>query len=234
MLKSLLTAALLFTTLSTALAEDTKLVRTLSLAGHGEVHATPDLAIINMGVVSSAVTAREALDANTKAMIDLMAVLKSENVELKDISTSNFSVNSRFDYSQNNGQPPKVTGYDVSNSVSVTVRKLDMVGAILDRAVSSGSNQISGIQFSISNPQVAQDEARKEAVKDAKRKADLYAAAASVTLGNILSLSEGPAFQPPQPMMMEAKRMSADATNVPIAQGEQVIGADVNIAWEIK
>jgi uncharacterized protein len=234
MLKSLFAAALLFTTLSTAHAEDPKLIRTISLSGHGEVHATPDLAIINMGVVSSALTAREALDANTKAMNDLMAVLKSANVESKDVSTSNFSVNARLDYGQNNGTPPKVVGYDVSNTVSVTVRKLETMGGILDKAVSSGSNQISGIQFAISNPQGAQDQARKEAVKDAKRKAELYAGAASVALGNIISLSEGAAYQPPQPMMMQAKAMSSDAGNVPIAQGEQVVAVDVNIAWEIK
>ncbi len=234
MLKSLLAAALLITSLSTAFAEDTKLIRNISLAGHGEVRATPDLAVVNMGVLSSAVTAREALDANTKAMNDLMAVLKTASIDSKDISTSNFSVNPRYDYGQNNGQPPKVTGYDVSNTVSVTVRKLEAIGSLLDRAVSSGSNQINGISFSIANPQAALDEARREAVKDAKRKAELYRTATSVTLGNIISLSEGQAYQPPQPMMMQAKAMSSDAGNVPIAQGEQVIAADVNIVWEIK
>jgi hypothetical protein len=125
MLKSIFAAALILSTatFNPVFAEDAKLIRTISLAGHGEIHATPDLAIVNMGVISSAVTAREALDSNTKAMNDLMAVLKSANIETKDISTSNFSVNPRYDYGQNNGQPPKVVGYDVSNTVSVMVRK---------------------------------------------------------------------------------------------------------------
>jgi uncharacterized protein len=234
MIRNLLAAALLFSSISTAHAEDPKLIRNISLTGHGEVRATPDLAIINMGVLSSALTAREALDANTKAMTDLMNVLKTANVESKDISTSNFNVNPRYDYGQNNGQPPKVTGYDVTNSVSVTVRKLESLGGLLDKAVSSGSNQISGIMFSVSNPKAAQDEARKEAVLDAKQKAELYAGAASVSLGNIITINEGSAYQPQQPMMMQAKTMSSDAGNVPIAQGEQVIGIDVNITWELK
>ena len=236
MFKSIFTAALLATlaSITPALSEDMKLVRSISLSGHGEVHASPDLAIVSMGVLSSAATAREALDANTKAMNDLMAVLKAANIENKDISTSNFSVAPRYDYGQNNGQPPKVIGYDVSNTVAVTVRKLDLIGGLLDKAVSSGSNQINGITFSIANPQAAMDEARKEAVKDAKHKADLYATAASISLGNIISLSEGSVYQPPQPMMMQAKAMASDAGNVPIAQGEQVIAIDVNIAWEIK
>lgn len=234
MLKSFLTVALLLTSLSTAQAEEAKLVRSISLSGHGEVHASPDLVIVSMGVLSSAATARDALNANTKAMTDLMAVLKAEKIEAKDIATSNFNVAPRYDYGQNNGQPPKVTGYEVSNTVSVTLRKLDAIGELLDKAVSSGSNQINGITFSIANPQAAMDEARKEAVKDAKRKADLYAAATSVTIGNLISLNEGTAYQPPQPMMMQAKTMASDAGAVPIAQGEQVIAVDVNIAWEIK
>lgn len=236
MVKSIFTAALLaaIASITPAFSEDLKLVRSISLSGHGEVHASPDLAIVSMGVLSSAATAREALDANTKAMTDLMAVLKAANIAAKDIATSNFNVAPRYDYGQNNGQPPKVTGYDVTNTVSVTLRKLDAIGELLDKAVSSGSNQINGITFSIANPQSAMDEARKEAVKDAKRKADLYASATSVAVGNLISLNEGAAYQPPQPMMMQAKTMASDAGAVPIAQGEQVIAIDVNITWEIK
>jgi uncharacterized protein len=234
MLKSLIAIALLFTTIATAHAEDAKMIRTISLSGHGEVRAVPDLAVINMGVMSSAPSAREALDANTKAMTDLMAVLSATKIDRKDIATSNFSVNPRLDYGQNNGQPPKVLGYDVSNTVSVTLHQLDQIGNLLDKAVSSGSNQINGISFSIANPQSAMDEARKAAVTDAKRKADLYTAATSVSLGNVISISEGGAYQPPQPMMMQAKAASSDGASVPIAQGEQVIAVDVNMVWEIK
>lgn len=234
MLKSLFAAALLFTTFSSAYAEDAKMVRTISLSGHGEVRAVPDLAVVNMGVLTSSETASAALDANTKAMTNLMAVLSAAKIEPKDISTSNFSVNPRYDYGQNNGQPPKVTGYDVSNTVTLSVHELTMIGDLLDRAVSSGSNQINGISFSLANPQAAMDAARKAAVIDAKRKADLYAAAAAVSLGNLISVSEGVGYQPPQPMVMQAKMSASDGAAVPISQGEQVIAVDVNMVWEIK
>lgn len=233
MLKSLFAAALLLST--TAFAEDAKLPRTISLVGHGEVHATPDIAIVTMGVLTSAITAQEALAANTKSMTDLMAVLKTAAVENKDISTSNFSVNPRYDYGANNGQPPKVTGYDVSNNVTVILRKIDKVGDLLDKVVTAGSNQINSVSFTIDNPQAAVEEASKAAVADAKRKAELYVGAASVSLGNVISISEGGANQPPMPM--RAKMMAADSSGgepVPISQGEQVIGVDVNITWEIK
>lgn len=235
MLKSFFTAALLFsaTTFNPVFAEDTKLIRTLSLTGHGEVHVAPDLALVSMGVMSSAETAQEALAVNTKSMTALMAALKTASIENKDIQTSNFSVNPRYDYGQNNGQPAKLTGYDVSNTVTITLRKLDTMGDLLDKAVASGSNQINGISFSVANPQEALDRARKEAVIDAKRKADLYAAATSTTIGNVISLSEGLGSEP-APIMMRAKMAASDSAAVPIAQGEQVISVDVNIAWEIK
>ena len=236
MIKKILVVTAILITMAQAptFAEDTKMSRIISLTGHGEVRAVPDLAMINMGVTSSAETARAALDANTKAMTELMASLKAANVEDKDISTSNFSVNPRLDYGQNNGQPPKVVGYDVSNNVSVIVRKIDGLGTLLDKAVSSGSNQINGISFSVSKPEVAMDEARKMAVQDAMHKAQIYTSAAAINLGNIMSISENNGMAEPQVMFSRAKAMSADAAPVPIAQGSQIISVDVNISWEIK
>ena len=216
-------------------ADEVKMNRIISLTGHGEVRAVPDLAVVSMGVLSSADSARKALDANTKAMTELMATLSAANIGSKDIATSNFTVSPRYDYGQNNGQPPKLVGYDVSNNVTVTVHKLEAIGGILDKAVSSGSNQINGISFSISKPEAAMDEARKLAVQDARHKAELYAAATSTTLGNVIAIAEGgPVYQPPMQVQMSARKMSADAANVPISQGEQVLSIDVNMSWEIK
>ena len=92
-------------------------------------------------------------------------------------------MNPRYDYGQNNAQPPKVIGYDVSNNVTVTVRKLDSLGAVLDQVVSSGSNQINGVMFQVAKPEAATDEARKLAVADALRKAQVYTAASGRHLG---------------------------------------------------
>ncbi len=218
--------------LSPAFADDAKLPRTLSLSGHGEVRLAPDMAIVTVGAMSSAATAREALDANTKAMESIIASLTKAKIEMRDIQTSNFGVNPRYDYGQGGNQPPKVLGYDVSNNVNVTIRKLDTLGAVLDAVVSAGSNQINGVMFQLAKPDTATDEARKLAVADARRKANIYAGASGVTLGNIVSISEGGGYQPPSPMFktMRSEAMPAD---VPIAQGEQVIAVDANITWEI-
>jgi uncharacterized protein len=108
------------------------------------------------------------------------------------------------------------------------------LGALLDKAVSSGSNQINGISFSVSNSDTAMDEARKLAIKDATHKAQIYAGAASINLGNIMSVSESGGMAEPQVMFSRAKTMAADSAPVPIAQGAQVISVDVNVSWEIK
>ena len=226
-------AALLFmlATIHPTFAEEAKQLRSISISGHGEVQAVPDLAQVSMGVTSFGKTAREALDSNTKAMKSLFASLKAGGIEAKDITTSNFSVNPRLDYGENNAQPPKLVGYDVNNMVTAIVRKPENLGAILDQAVTAGSNQINGITFTVSTADLLLDEARKSAVADARRKAEIYAGAGGFALGPIFSVSEGGGYQPPIAYATKARTVSAD---VPIAQGEQTLSVDVNVVWEIK
>lgn len=205
--------------------------RTIALSGHGEAKAAPDMAVITIGVTTNAVTAADSLTANSAAMNAVFAKLKEAGIADKDVQTSNFSIQPRYDYG-NNAQPPKLAGYDVSNLVSVSVRQVDGLGKLLDMVVSAGSNQINGIEFSVSKPQAMLDEARQLAVQDAARKAGIYAKAANVKLGNILSISEGAGYQPPVPI--QAKMMRSDAAGAPpIAAGEQTLSVDVNMVWEI-
>ncbi len=234
MFKSVAALALLaIFCVSPVFAEDFKLTRTISISGHGEVRAVPDLAVVSIGVTSQGASAREALDTNTKSMKSLLDTLKGAGIDAHDMATSNFSVGPRLDYGNNNGQPPKVVGYDVNNMVTVTVRKIDDLGGLLDVAVTTGSNTINGVSFSVSKPDSMLDDARKAAVADAKHKAEIYAAAGGFKLGNIISLSEGTAYQPPVTYMVKSARAAASDA-VPIAQGEQALSIDVSIAYEIK
>lgn len=215
-----------------AFAEGGKMPRIITLSGHGEVRTVPDLAYVTSGVVTQGATAAEALAANTKAMTDLFAALKDSGVDNKDVQTSNFSVQPRYDYQ--NGQAPKLVGYDVSNNVTVTLRKIDGLGPLLDKLVQSGSNQISGVSFDVAKPQEAMDEARKLATEDATRKAKVYAQAMGIELGNVMQISEGVVAPPPMPMVRGKVMMADAAAPVPVAAGEQVIAVDVNVVWEIK
>jgi uncharacterized protein len=233
MFRSLLAAsafALAAAAFTPAFAEDQKLPRTIALTGHGEARVVPDTAVVSVGVSSTAATAKEALAANSAAMTEVFAELKGENIADKDVQTSNFSIQPRYDYSDN-GKPPKLVGYDVSNMVTVTVRQIDGLGPLLDKLVSAGSNQINGIVFQVSKPQAAMDEARQLAVRDAARKASVYTTAANVKLGPIVSISELSGYQPP-PVQMKMMRAEAAAAP-PIAAGEESLSVDVNIVWEI-
>ena len=203
--------------------------RVLWLTGHGEVRAKPDMARITVGVMTEGPTAREALTANTRAMQKVMAAIKSAGIAEKDIQTSNFSVSARYgDETQGRQQ---VIGYTVSNNVDVAIRELPKLGAILDDVVSQGSNQIYGIAFDLAERQPLADEARKRAVADARRKADVYAGAAGVKLGRVMALTETGA-PPPVPIVGRAM-MKAEAAPVPVAEGEQTVAVDVSVAWEI-
>ncbi len=224
-------------TLPAAAQETTPQPRTLSLTGEAEVRASPDMAIITTGVVTEAETARAALDANNTAMQAAIVTITAAGVEAKDVQTSNFSIQPKYSWkpqkSDGSQEPPSIEGYTVSNNVTVIVRDLDKVGTIMDAVVTSGANQINGIDFSIAKPEPLLDDARKQAVAATLARAKLYAEAAGVTLGPIISISENGSNRPPRPMARMAMEAKA-APAVPVAAGEQVIEASVNIVWEIR
>lgn len=211
---------------------------TIAIEGHGEVRAAPDMATINSGVTSQGETAREALDANTAAMADLIAALKTAGIETRDIQTSGFSVNPNYVYSDardENGYslPPRINGYQVSNSVTVIVRDLEDLGAILDSSVTVGANTVNGVSFSVADPSELLDEARKSAFADAQQKATLYAGAAGEELGAILTISEQQNGSAPQPYPMYARAEMAGAAPVPVEAGEMSFSVSVNVSWQL-
>jgi hypothetical protein len=234
-IRSLTAGAIAIAALATtpALADEAKISRTISMTGHGEVMVVPDMADISIGVTSQAPTAREAQTANSESMNRIIAALKAAGIAEKDIQTQNYMVQPRYDYS-NSTQPPRLMGYDVSNSVMIAARDLSKLGEVLDATVTAGSNMINGISFGVDKPEAARDQARKLAAADATRKAQLYAEAMAVKLGKIISMSESGGFVPPVPMQARAMRMEAADGAVPIARGEQAIAVDVNIVWEIE
>ena len=165
--------------------------RTLSLSASGAIKTTPDKVDISTGVTSEAKTAREALDQNSEAMTKVVDALKDDGIDPKDIQTTNFSVNPVYDQRPyDKPQPPVVVGYRVTNQVRITLHDTKKLGAILDKVVTLGSNQIDSIEFGVDEPEALKDEARKLAMKNVTANAKLYAEAAGVGLGPILTISE--------------------------------------------
>ncbi|MCF6326470.1 MAG: SIMPL domain-containing protein [Devosiaceae bacterium] len=239
MLRAISVLAFAITTVSAApaMAQINPQQGIISMNGSGEVFAAPDMAVINSGVVTFGKTARIALDANTEAMNELFFLFEGAGVDDRDIQTSQFSIQPRYIYSDQRDEngyplPPRISGYQVSNTLSVKVRELNALGSLLDQAVSVGSNQINSISFSVSNPEPLQNEARRAAMVDAIAKAQLFAEAAGVKLGDILSISEASMLAAPPFAVMEMARSMGDSS-VPIAAGEQAFSQSVSVVWKL-
>lgn len=215
------------------------LADSMTLTGTGTVRAAPDMATINTGVTTQGETAREALDANTAAMEDLVAALREAGLQDRDIQTSNFSVNPVYVYSDARDdagytRPPRIQGYEVANTVTIIVRDLDGLGTVLDQAVTVGANTINGISFDVDDPTELETEARELAVADALAKAQTYARAAQVRLGSIESITEVDRQAPPQPLYRAAVAEFARDSAVPVEAGELAFSVTTTIEWEIE
>ncbi len=215
-------------------ASGDSLPRVVTVTGTGETRAHPDMATVTSGVTSDAATAQAALTRNNAAMTAVINALKAAGVAEDDIQTANFSVSPQYlPYQPGQTGAPRISSYQVSNQVSARVRKLDKLGNTLDALVQAGSNQISGVSFDLNEPKPFLDGARKKAVADARAKAELYAAAAGVSVGQVIQISESVSATP----MFVEYRMAAAApadAGVPIAAGQNTISANITVTYELR
>jgi uncharacterized protein YggE len=202
----------------------------ISVTGEASISVPPDLAQVDGGVTTEAKSAREATDANNKAMGTVLAALKDSGIPEKDFQTSRLSLQPQSS-SRTSGGPVQITGYRASNRVTVTVRDITKVASVIDALTGSGANDISGISFMVSQASKLLDDARAQALSDARRKAEIYARAAGVELGTPLSISEEGV--PPVMYRRMAAGMAASSP-APIAQGEETLRVAVSVAYEIK
>ena len=200
----------------------------ISVTGEATVSVPPDLAEIDGGVTSEAKTAREASEANNAAMGKVLQALKGAGIEEKDIRTARLSLQPQS--APNRSGPSAIAGYRASNRVTIRVRDVTKVAGVIDTLVGAGANEIGGINFVVSQASKLLDEARERAVADARRKAEIYARAAGVTLGAPLSISEE-GNSAPAPYRRMAAGMAASA---PVAQGEETLAVTVSVSWAIK
>lgn len=209
----------------------------LTANGEGSIGAVPDIAIVTIGVTSRAATAREALDQNSTDLDKVIATVRGEKIAEKDIGTSGFSIFPVYEDRppRPDGQPdptmPKIVGYQVTNEVRVTIRDIASSGAILDKVVTAGANQVNGIAFDLSDRDTPADQALTDAVKDARRKAELMAEAAGVKLVRVLNVSGGGSVQPV--MFRADMAMKAGAPPVPVMPGERQVTANATVTWQI-
>lgn len=205
---------------------------TLTVTGEGEVTAVPDMASFSSGVVATGKTAEEALAANSKAMADLISALKAAGIADRDIATSSFSILPQYSQPpQNSREAPRLSGYEVRNTVTVRIRDLSQVGALLDRMVQAGANQGGGLRFSLADSKALEQQARVAALKDAQAQAKVLAEAAGMRLLRVrmIAPADGGTIVAPAPMMMKA-----EARAVPVEAGELSAQARVTLVYDIE
>lgn len=233
---SLSMASLASLSIQDALAEPAKPM--ISVNGTGSATATPDMAMITLGVQRQAKSARKALSKNNKAMAAVLAALKGEGIADKDLQTSNFNIRPQYQHfkrSSSGGQKQsKIIGYIVNNQLSVRVRDLPKLGEIIDLTITLGVNSGGNIRFLNENPGPIITKARQKAMENAIEKAKVLTSAAGVGLGKIMTISESSHQPRPRAIRELAMARSSAAPSVPVATGENSYSVNVQVSWEIK
>lgn len=217
----------------------------LSLSVSEQVERAPDLALFNAGVTTQAATASEAMSQNATRMAGVVAALKRAGIADRDVQTAGINLQPQYSYptrervpvdGQTVERPPRIIGYQASNTVNVRVRKLGDMGRVIDALVGQGANQVNGPQFSLADPAEAMDEARRKAVASARARADLYARAAGLRVARIVSISEGGGyFQPMEVMVTGARVASAPPPPpTPVAIGEVSTGVGISVQFALE
>jgi len=209
------------------------------VSGTGEITVVPDIATIRLGIVAQEATVAEAQSRASEAMNGVMQVLADRGVDQKDIRTGFFRISQRTRFDEQR-QMEVVIGYQVTNIVTVTIRDIDEAGNIIDAVVRAGGDliRINGISFSVDDPSEYYQQAREEAIADAREKAEQLARLAGVTLGRPTYIAEG--IQ--QPIIFDSFRgietavpapLPAGALPPPISPGETQITLSVQVAYSV-
>ena len=216
------------TLLATPVRAQTAPPAMISVTGEATISVAPDLAEVDGGVTTEAKTAREATEANNAAMGKVLLALKGAGIAEKDFQTSRLSLQPQN--APNRPGPAVIAGYRASNRVTIRVRDVTKAAGVIDTLVGAGANDIGGINFMVSQASKLLDDAREQAVADARRKAEIYARAAGVTLGAPISISEEGS-----PVPMQFRKMAgAMSAAAPVAQGEETLAVTVSVSWAIK
>jgi uncharacterized protein YggE len=211
----------------------------IEVGGEGTAYRAPDLAVTQLTVLRNAATAAEAMDQASQAIGAVATAMAEFGVEKRDLQTAGFQISPQYqtDNRQDGPQaPPKVVGYEVRNTLSVKLRDLTKLGALLDRAVTLGVNEGGSISFEIADPAEVAKEARRRAVADARARAETLAEASGQRLGRVLVIQDGAARAeplPPVPLMDMKMAAPASARSVPIETGENAVRAEVRIVYEL-
>jgi len=207
---------------------------TVTIGGEGKVTAKPDVAKVQLGIVTEGATVKDIQKKNTEKMNAIISALKGMGIKSEDLQTENYNLNPRYDWTDGK---QNLIGYVVSQNLSVKIRDLDKAGDVIAKGGELGSNQIGGIQFVIDDPKALEAQARDKAIDDARQKADVLAKKLGLQVAKVISFNESSGnVIPPQPYLMMDKAMaSGEAAPAPqIEPGSQEVISNVSVTFEVR
>jgi uncharacterized protein YggE len=243
---SLLTSTLVFTVLvaassSAAVAQTSvNLVPStpaIVVSGNAQVEATPDQAVVRIGIVHQSTSAKEAQDNASKIGQAIQKAIVALGVTANRIQTSRLTISPVYlQQRPGSNEAPRITGYTAANSVSITLENLAQIGPVVDAGLDNGANQLDGVQFKLKNDGPVREQALKLAVEEAKGKAAAIAAALGVALGPVLEVSEsGVSVSPLEDRgnggvaLLSARA----AVATPVSPGQLIVNAGVVLRYSI-
>jgi len=204
---------------------------TFTVSGEGKVTMIPDIAVVNVGVTAQGASVSLVQQQLNKKMNAVIESVKRIGIDSKDIQTTNYNISPTYDYT-NSSQ--RVTGYQANANLTMKVRKIDNANAVIDVATGNGANEVGGVSFDVDDKTKAENQAREQAVADAKSKAQTAAKAAGFHLGRVINYSEGGGAAP-RPIMMEKALSDSASSGSPtqIEPGSSELTVIVSLSYEI-
>jgi uncharacterized protein YggE len=206
--------------------------RTITVPGAGTIVVEPDVASVRLGVNVLAETAGAARESAASTMKAVLEAVTKQGVARRDVRTMLVSLNPTMDYSE--GKGPRITGYQVQNSVAITLRDLAQTGELIDAALGAGASTLDSLEFRLEDPTAAADEARTAAMADARARATTIARAAGSRVGDVVAVVEGAPLSPPMPFPAARMALKAESSSTPVESGTQEISVSVSVTFELK
>ena len=202
---------------------------TIVVSGTGRVAVQPDVADLRLGVTVAKPTVEAARGEAAATMDAILRAVDGAGVVRADVRTAMLSVQPRYDY--RDGRAPVLTGYEIANVVEVSVRDLSALGDVIDATLTAGATSMDALSFRLADPRPAEREARRQAMAEARSRADFLAEAAGVTVQGVSDIVEGQPVRPPGPVAKAERMALAADAGTPVEAGTLEVAVTVSVTY---
>jgi uncharacterized protein YggE len=202
---------------------------TIVVSGTGRVAVQPDVADLRLGVTVAKPTVEAARGEAAATMDAILRAVDGAGVARADVRTAMLSVQPRYDY--RDGRAPVLTGYEIANVVEVSVRDLSALGDVIDATLTAGATSMDALSFRLADPRPAEREARRQAMAEARSRADVLAEAAGVTVQGVSDIVEGQPVRPPGPVAKAERMALAADAGTPVEAGTLEVAVTVSVTY---